>query len=277
MSLQPERRPPVMTRPLTSVDNALRLMLTLQDGRPMRVTEAAALLGVSRATAHRLLATLEGRHFVEQDPVTRAYLVGVALARNWLPQSMDVFAVAEPEMRSIAAELGASTHLATLNGVTVTIVASVASRRAQRKTAFVGTTFPAHYSAAGQAILADLPLAELEQRYRSQTLRRPGWARTKLVRESETLLWKKLLADLEDVRERGYATNFHSGNRAVNAIACSLRLGAPAAPFALVIDAPSSQTGRRRLLSYAEPLRTAAAHVRTKLARGDARTERNTR
>jgi IclR family transcriptional regulator, acetate operon repressor len=74
-----------MTRPLTSVDNALRLMLTLQDGRPMRVTEAAALLGVSRATAHRLLATLEGRHFVEQDPATRAYLVGGALARNWLP------------------------------------------------------------------------------------------------------------------------------------------------------------------------------------------------
>jgi DNA-binding IclR family transcriptional regulator len=263
-----------MTRPLTSVDNALRLLLTLQDGRPMRVTEAAALLSVSRATAHRLLATLEQRHFVEQDPITRAYLVGGALARNWLPQSMDVFSVAEPEMRAIAVELGASTHLATLHGVTVTIVGSIASRRAQRTTTFVGTTFPAHYSAAGQAILADLPLEELEHRYTSETLRRSGWARTKLVRESEAILWKNLLLDLELVRERGYATNFHSGNRGVNAIACSLRLGARAAPFALVIDAPSALTGRRRLLSYVAPLRAAAAHVRTQLARNDARTER---
>ena len=260
-----------MTRPLTSVDNALRLLLALHDGRPMRVTEGAKLLNVSRATAHRLLVTLEQRHFVEQDPVTRAYLVGGALARNWLPQSLDVLAAAEPKMRAIALELGASTHLATLNGITITIVGSIASRRAQRTTTFVGTTFPAHYSAAGQAILADLPLDELQHRYASATLRQAGWARTKLVRASEAVLWKNLLLDLERVRERGYATNFHSGNRGVNAIACSLRLIAHCAPFALVIEAPSSQTGRRRLLSYAAPLRDAAAYVGAQLAGGDAR------
>ena len=263
-----------MTRPLTSVDNALRLLLTLQDGRPMRVTEAAKLLGISRATAHRLLATLEQRHFVEQDPVTRAYLVGCSLARNWLPQSNDVFAAAEPEMRAMAVELGASTHLATLHGITVTIVGSIASRRAQRTTTFVGTTFPAHYSAAGQAILADLPLDELERRYTSETLRQTGWARTRLARQSEALLWKNLLLDLDHVRERGFATNFNSGNRGVNAIACSLRLDPSVAPFAIVIDAPSSQTGRRRLLSYAAPLKDAATHVRAQIARSNARSER---
>jgi IclR family acetate operon transcriptional repressor len=256
-----------MTRPLTSVDNALRMLLTLQDGRPMRVTEAATLLAVSRASAHRLLATLEHRHFVEQDPVTRAYLVGAALARNWLPHSMDVVAVAEPAMRGIAMDLDASTHLATMHGTTVTIVGSVASRRALRTTTFVGTTFPAHYSAAGRAILADLTLEELQRRYRSETLRQSGWARTKLIGQSDAALWKNLLTDLALVRARGYATNFHSGNSGVNAIACSLQLPENAPPFALVIDAPSSQTGRRRLLSYAGPLREVAAHVSTQLAR----------
>ena len=263
-----------MTRPLTSVDNALRLLLTLHDGRPLRVTEAAKLLGVSRATGHRLLATLERRHFVEQDPVTRSYLVGAALARNWLPQSLEVFAAAEPEMRRLAHKLGEATHLAVVHGITVTIVGSVASRRAQRTTTFVGTTFPAHFSAAGQVVLADLSLDELRRRYASETLRQSAWQRTKLLRESEATLWKNLLADLDRVRERGYATNFSSGNRGVNAIACPLRLHAPVAPFALVIDAPSAQTGRRRLVSYADPLREAAAHVRTQLARMNARTER---
>jgi DNA-binding IclR family transcriptional regulator len=252
-----------MTRPLTSVDNALRLLLTLHDGRPIRVTEAAKLLAVSRATAHRLLATLEQRQFVEQDPATRAYLVGAALVRNWLPQSKDVFAVAEPQMRALARALGAATHLTVLHGTTVTVVGSVASRRAPRTTAFIGTTFPAHFSAAGQALLADLPPEELRRRYAAEALQRTAWRRTKVLRASDDALWTTLLSELERARERGFATNFHSGNRGVNAIACSLKLGSEVAPFALVIDAPRSQTGRRRLLSYATPMLEAAAKIRS--------------
>jgi DNA-binding IclR family transcriptional regulator len=257
-----------MTRPLTSVDNALRLLLTLHDGRPIRVTEAAKLLEVSRATAHRLLATLERRQFVEQDPATRAYLVGSALVRNWLPQSKEVFAVAEPQMRSLARELGEATHLTVLHGIIVTVVGSVASRRAPRRTTFIGTTFPAHFSAAGQALLADLPLEELGRRYSTEVLHQTAWRRTKVLRASDDAfaLWKTLLADLDRTRERGFATNFRSGNRGVNAIACSLRLGSDVAPFALVIDAPRSQTGRRRLLSYATPLLDAAANIRSQFS-----------
>lgn len=256
-----------MTRPLTSVDNALRLLLTLHDGRPVRVTDAARLLSVSRATAHRLLATLEGRHFVEQDPVTRAYLVGGALARNWLPQSVEVLGAAEPEMRSLARKLGDTAHLAVMHGTTVTIVGSVDGRRTQRSSNFLGTTFPAHFSAAGLALLADLPLDELRRRYSSQTLRATAWRRTALLPESDTTLWNELVADLDRVRSRGYATNFRSGNRGVNAIACSLHLANAGLPFALVIDAPSSQTGRRAMLSYATPLRSAAAATRARLVR----------
>jgi DNA-binding IclR family transcriptional regulator len=255
-----------MTRPLTSVDNALRLLLTLHDGRPIRVTEAAKLLEVSRATAHRLLATLERRQFVEQDPATRAYLVGSALVRNWLPQSKEVFAIAEPQMRSLARELGEATHLTVLHGIIVTVVGSVASRRAARTTTFIGTTFPAHFSAAGGALLADLPLEELRRRYSTEVPQQTAWQRTKVLRASDDALWKTLLAELDRTRERGFATNFRSGNRGVNAIACSLRLGSDVAPFALVIDAPRSQTGRRRLLSYATPLLKAASNIRSEFS-----------
>jgi DNA-binding IclR family transcriptional regulator len=266
-----------MTRPLTSVDNALQLLLGLQDGQPIRVTDAAKMLGVSRATAHRLLATLEARHFVEQDSVTRAYLVGAALVRNWLPDSVNVFAAAEPEMRALARTLGETTNLAVLRGTTVTIVGSVDGRRTKRSQTFIGTTFPAHFSAGGLALLADLPLEELRRRYSSDTLRKTAWRRTELLPESDTMLWKDLVAELELVRDRGFATNFKSRNRGVNAIACSLHLAPGSLPFALVMNAPSSQTGRRAMLSYSAPLRDAAAAARLRLMRALERTERTTR
>jgi DNA-binding IclR family transcriptional regulator len=193
-------------------------------------------------------------------------LVGAALARNWLPSSVDVLAAVEPEMKALARKLGEATHLATLRGTTVTILGTVAGRHGKRTNAFVGTTFPAHFSAAGNALLAELPLDELRARYSSETLRKTAW-RSTLLRESEAVLWNDLLADLELVRERGYGTNFRSRNRGVNAIACSLRLPATSLPFALVIDAPSSQTGRREMLGYAHPLREAAGHARLRLLR----------
>jgi DNA-binding IclR family transcriptional regulator len=251
-----------MTRPLTSVDNALRLLLTLHDGRPVRVTDAAQLLAVSRATAHRLLATLEGRRFVEQDPVTRAYLVGEALARNWLPATSDVANAIEPEMRALARKLGETILLAVLHGTTVTIADSVDGGRAQHGHTFVGTTFPAHFSAAGLALLAELPPSEVRRRYSAETLRRTAWRRTKILRESEATLRGRLLAELDVVRERGFATNFGSGNHATNAIACSLRLPHGMQPMAIVVNVASSRRGRRAVLAMAAAMRDAAAMAR---------------
>ena len=64
---------------IASVDSALLLATLLQQEGPMRVTDAAARLGVSVSTAHRLLGMLVHRQFAEQDPATRAYRPGPRL------------------------------------------------------------------------------------------------------------------------------------------------------------------------------------------------------
>jgi DNA-binding IclR family transcriptional regulator len=256
-----------MSRPLASVDNALQLLLMLQDGRPLRVTDAADHLGVSRATAHRLLASLEHRRFVEQDPVTRAYLVADALVRNWVPSAPDLLAAAKPEMRALTRRLGETTHLAVLHGTSVTLIASIRTTETPRNVTLVGTTLPAHFSASGKALLAQLPLEELRRRYASEPLRKTAWRRTKLVRESDATIWRKLLAELEVVRTRGYATNFLGQNRGVNAIAAPIVLRNGGAVGALVVSAPSARTRRRAMLRYVEELKAAAAQVAARLAR----------
>lgn len=256
-----------MSRPLGSVDNALRLLLMLQDGRPLRVTDAAEHLGVSRPTAHRLLASLAHRRFVEQDPVTRAYLVADALVRNWVPPAGALLAAAQPELRALARRLGETTHLGVLHGTSVTVIASAGTADASRNVTLVGTTFPAHFSAGGKALLAALPLDELERRYADEPLRRTAWRRTKLVRESEATIWRALLGELREVRERGYATNFRGHNRGVNALAVPIRLRSGGTPGVLIVSAPSARTRRRAMLRYVEELKAAAAQVASRLTR----------
>ena len=56
--------------PIESVDNALRLLVTLRDSGSITVQEASRQLEVAPSTAHRLLQMLHYHGFVEQDPAT---------------------------------------------------------------------------------------------------------------------------------------------------------------------------------------------------------------
>lgn len=60
----------VIERPsyvIASADNALRLVVLLRDVGAVRLSDAAAELGVANSTAHRLLAMLVYRGFAVQD------------------------------------------------------------------------------------------------------------------------------------------------------------------------------------------------------------------
>ena len=71
---------------IASVDSALLLATLLQQEGPMRVTDAAARLGVSVSTAHRLLGMLVYRDFAEQLP-DRRYAAGPVLRRGPVQQA----------------------------------------------------------------------------------------------------------------------------------------------------------------------------------------------
>ena len=60
-----ERTPPAY--PITSVDNALKLLLTFRDRPQLALSDASAYLGVAHSTAHRLLAMLAYHDFVRQE------------------------------------------------------------------------------------------------------------------------------------------------------------------------------------------------------------------
>ena len=83
----------------------------------MRVADASRTLGVAPSTAHRLISMLQYHGFVEQDPRSKVYRAGAALAQIGLAvvRAMDVRAIARPVMERLNSDLGETIHLAVLD------------------------------------------------------------------------------------------------------------------------------------------------------------------
>jgi IclR family acetate operon transcriptional repressor len=70
----------VAERTIRSLDKALQLLDALRvAGRPVGLKALSQQTGINPATAHLLLRTLAVHSYVEQDPVGRAYTLGMAI------------------------------------------------------------------------------------------------------------------------------------------------------------------------------------------------------
>ncbi|MGN6301873.1 MAG: IclR family transcriptional regulator [Angustibacter sp.] len=144
-------------RPETSqtLDRGLQLLLLLAEHDGGRtVTELATALGVARPVVYRLLATLEGRHFVVRtdDGRVRLGLGVLALATRVQPMLREV---ATPLLRALADEVGATAHLTVADGDEGLAVVVVEPQWTQFHVAYrVGSRHPLGRGAAGRAVLA---------------------------------------------------------------------------------------------------------------------------
>jgi DNA-binding IclR family transcriptional regulator len=105
--------------PIESVDNALRLLLSLLERQSMTVSDASELLGVAPSTAHRLLAMLQYRGFVDQDKLTKRYRSGPVLLKLGLTavRQMDLRQHARPVLERLSKEIAETVNLVVLQGL----------------------------------------------------------------------------------------------------------------------------------------------------------------
>src|SRR5690348_13109226 len=102
-----------------SVERALSVLRTFTSGRAeMRMSDVAKAAGLGASTTSRLLATLEVAGFVERDPVSGLYRLGldvVSLAAGVL-NSHPVHRVARQIAQNLAAQLGLGANVAVPRG-----------------------------------------------------------------------------------------------------------------------------------------------------------------
>jgi DNA-binding IclR family transcriptional regulator len=218
--------------PIGSVDRALKLILLLGERPQIRLTDATNYLGVASSTAHRLLSMLQYRGFVRQDPVSKAYHPGPALARVAFAvfSRIDVEGAAKPVMRQLSERLKESVHIGILDGSNVRFIAATEGPAAVRVASRLGRTMPAHCTSTGKALLARLSDTEIDQLYPEEELVR--------VTPHSVATRTELHTELERIRKQGYAVNREQSEEGVASVAVPILTRAPGMLLALNVSAP---------------------------------------
>ncbi|MDQ0380680.1 IclR family transcriptional regulator [Amycolatopsis thermophila] len=240
---------------IDSVDHALHLATLLQQEGPLGVSEAAARLGVSRSTAHRLLAMLVYRDFAERGP-DRRYRAGPVL-RPADPVGAPVALLrqaAMPHLQALVARVRETVNLQVLAGAEVRFAASVECDQILRVGDRAGRVLPAHLASGGKALLAALPPGELTRRYAGTDVNL-----TRLRRE------------LGLIRKRGFAINDQLTETGLTAVGVAIPWPAgdePAAALSLAL--PSARFDHDLLPTWVGALSATATAIAHDLAAGSA-------
>jgi len=127
-----------------------------KDREDVGVTELAGLLGVDKASASRLVATLARHGYIEKDPSTRRCRLGprlVALGRRQLSQ-LPLHEAAAPFLQALMERTGECAHLGVAAQGEVLYIGQAESPATLRVNVHVGQTAPLHCTALGKVLLA---------------------------------------------------------------------------------------------------------------------------
>lgn len=148
-----------------TVLRALALLEVLvAEPRGLGLSSAAQRAGLSKATAFRLLASLQRAGLVVQDEPTGRYRPGLKIVRmaEQILEALDFRTVAQPYVEALAAEVGHGVLAGVLERGEVVYVAHAEGNGGLRVHKRVGERRPVHVSSIGKAIVAHLPPAEGE-------------------------------------------------------------------------------------------------------------------
>jgi IclR family transcriptional regulator, acetate operon repressor len=246
---------PAPTYPIASVDNALTLLSLIAERDQVRVSEAAEVLGTARSTAHRLLAMLDYHGFAAQDEVTKTYAAGPQLIKVGLSavEGLSLRQLARPVLERLCDEVSETTHLVRLFGTNVVFLDSVETTRGLRVGSRIGRFMYAHCTACGKAILAQLSHEELERLY-------PGRKLEQMTPRSVATL-DELEKELEQIRRRGYATNFGESEDDLVAVAAAVPNLPRTERAAITVAAPSTRIHKTTVKSLGQAVQRGAAEI----------------
>src|SRR6266542_2752696 len=177
-----------------SVTRAVRALELIAEEGELGVTDLGRGLGVHKATASRLAATLAAGGLIERDPVTDRYRLGLGLIRlvGAAMASIDLVRTAHPVLEELADRTHETVNIGVLSGGGVVYVDQVSSAHLVATTNWVGRRTPLHGSSSGEVFLAHMPEPE-----RQRILERPLEALTRRTMTDPARL-RRLTVDAAD-------------------------------------------------------------------------------
>ena len=217
---------------LQSVSRALRSLELIADAGELGVSELGRRLGVHKATASRLAATLADRGLIERDPDTDRYRLGFGLIRlaGAAMSGLDLVRTARPMLEDLADMTRETVNLGVLSGDDVIYIDQATGARSIVSVSWVGRRTPLHCTAAGKVLLAYASVSE-----RDRLLARPLTPETpRTIVDADALR-----TQLAQVRTRGFAQTQEELEDGLNAVAAPVRQADGQVAAALSVSGPA--------------------------------------
>jgi DNA-binding IclR family transcriptional regulator len=224
-------------------------------GRAVGVRDIARQTGLSKATVHHLLATLESRRFVMREPNTPLYRLSWALYElgTSVVRDVDLSRAARPFLDRLAEQTRESVLLGILDGDAVLYLDRGEAPAGLRMAANAGRRGQLHATASGKVLLAFANDPELFDRIVSAPLAR--LTRTTITDPSI------LRQEIAHVRQTGYATCWQEREVGLCSLAVALHDYTGAAVGSLAVAGPATRLTTRTLQAHLMPLQAAAHQI----------------
>ncbi len=222
------------------LERGLRLLEAFgRDNPEMTLAELTRKLELPRATAFRLVTTLERLGYLQKVSDRKAYRLGSRVLRLGFEYlaSQDMVATAHAHLERLSKETGASAHLGVLDGTEVLYLDRVAGWKHLVSNVGIGTRFPAHATTMGRVLLAGLGDDTVRELYRNQALPRATPQTPGTIDE--------LIRQLGSERNRGYAASFSGFEAGLSSVAAPVMNGFGRTVAAISLAGPDSQFDRR--------------------------------
>lgn len=184
--------------------------------RPLGAAEVASHLRFSRNVAFRILTTLKSRGYVRQDEESHKYGLGLQIIYlgSAVPESKGLRQLALPFLRELRDQYQETANLVVPDGASILYIERLDSPHILRLCAEIGTRHPVHGTALGKAILSHLSPEKID------ALLGPG--PYPQLAENTITDRRRLLAELEQVRMRGYALDREERAAGVSCVGAAL-------------------------------------------------------
>ncbi|MGD9606582.1 MAG: IclR family transcriptional regulator [Leucobacter sp.] len=243
-----------------AVSRALDILETLVE-RPDPPTLRALTeeLGLPRSTVFELTNTLAARGYLvksAKEPVTftigpRAFQLGSAFAER-----LDYVAIGSKTAQELSNRSLETSHVAILDGTHVVYIARAESQHPVRMVSSLGSRLPAHATAVGKALIAQLSEEEFSARF-------PADAELAPLTPNTIVDPARLAQECARIRERGYSLEQCESNVDVCCAAAAVRDSAGKVVAAISVSVPENRWVTRPAEQWAElVLESAGAYSR---------------
>lgn len=242
-----------------AVERAMQILTCFDDEHPERgVSEIGQIVGLHKATAHRIVTTLVNYRFLERAVDGQRYRLGTRLADLGYKVigRLDMRREALPFMARLTQKWGEMCDLSLFEDGQVLYIEVLQGSFTLSIKAAVGLRLPAHCTASGKLFLAGMPDKELDE-----FLKRPLIAFTDKTITSPN----KLRSQLDEIRKDWIGFDEEEMELGIRAIAAPIRNLQGVMVAAISIPSPTSRMTAERRPEMIQSLRETAAVVSRRL------------